>query len=225
MCVRRSENEDTRRTPVIFRNVAEGTQSGTYRAMSCPCSTGGGYSFVTMDGAEHYILEWDLLIAHPPCTYLTNTGSPYLNVDKYGEKAVERYINREKAFEFFMRFVNADCKRIAIENPVGYVSSHYRKPNQIIQPYHFGAPYTKATCLWLKGLPCLIPEYTEKPKALKSYARDTMYDENGKTISWSSELSKKLRSKTFEGIAAAMAEQWGGETITVFQQVSIFDLL
>lgn len=176
------------------------TAHNTYKGHIC---------FKTMDGEFHDIEKWDLIIAHPPCTYLTNTGNPYLNVDKYGEKAIERHKNREEAFEFFMRFVNADCERIAIENPIGYVSSRYRKPNQIIQPYHFGAPFTKATCLWLKGLPCLIPECTEKPLDCKSYAWETMYDENGKTISWSSDLSKKLRSKTFEGIAKAMAEQWG----------------
>lgn len=176
----------------------------------CLAILNGNCDFTTEDGAVHKIeYKWDLIIAHPPCTYLTNTGNPYLNVDKYGEKAIERYKNREEAFEFFMRFVNADCERIAIENPIGYVSTHYRKPNQIIQPYHFGEPYTKATCLWLKGLPCLIPSALEKPKNCKSYAWETMYDENGKTISWSSNLSKKLRSKTFEGIAKAMAEQWG----------------
>lgn len=153
--------------------------------------------------------KWDLIIAHPPCQFLTNTGNPYLNVEKWGEKAIQRAKDREKAFEFFMMFANADCEKICIENPIGYPNTHYRKPDQIIQPWQFEHPFTKATCLWLKGLQPLKPKVTEKPQNCKSYAWETMIDERGKTISWNSELSRKLRSKTFEGIAQAMAEQWG----------------
>ena len=153
--------------------------------------------------------KWDLIIAHPPCQFLTNTGNPYLNVKKWGEKATQRAKDREKAFDFFMQFANADCDKICIENPIGYPNTHFRKPDQIIQPWQFGHPFTKATCLWLKGLQPLKPTVTEKPTDCKSYAWETMIDERGKTISWNSELSRKLRSKTFEGIAEAMAEQWG----------------
>ena len=153
--------------------------------------------------------KWDLIIAHPPCQFLTNTGNPYLNVEKWGEKAIQRAKDRESAFEFFMKFANADCEKICIENPIGYPNTHFRKPDQIIQPWQFGHPFTKATCLWLKGLEPLKPTVTEKPENCKSYAWETMIDERGKTISWNSELSRKLRSKTFEGIAEAMAEQWG----------------
>ena len=153
--------------------------------------------------------KWDLIIAHPPCQFLTNTGNPYLNVKKWGEKAIQRAKDRESAFEFFMKFANADCEKICIENPIGYPNTHFRKPDQIIQPWQFGHPFTKATCLWLKGLEPLKPTVTEKPENCKSYAWETMIDERGKTISWNSELSRKLRSKTFEGIAEAMAEQWG----------------
>ena len=171
-----------------------------------------GIEFKTCDGKEHFISnQWDMIIAFPPCTYLTNTGNPYLNVEKWGEKAIQRAKYREEAFEFFMRFANADCEKIAIENPIGYANTHYRKPNQIIQPWHFGHPFTKATCLWLKGLEPLKPIAIEKPLNCKSYAWETMIDERGKTISWNSDLSKKLRSKTFPGVAKAMAEQWGGE--------------
>lgn len=170
----------------------------------------GDCEFTTCDGALHKILgKWDLIIAHPPCTYLTNTGNPYLNIEKYGDKARLRYEQREKAAEFFMKFVDANCDRIAIENPIGYMSTYYRKPDQIIQPWQFGHPFTKATCLWLKGLPNLKADIDIKPDDCKSYAWETMRDENGKTIQWGSELSKRLRSKTFEGIAKAMAEQWG----------------
>jgi hypothetical protein len=167
-------------------------------------------SFKTMDGKRHNLFgKWDLIIAHPPCQFLTNTGNPYLNVEKWGEKAIQRAKDREKAFEFFVQFANANCDKICIENPIGYPNTHYRKPNQIIQPWQFGHPFTKATCLWLKGLKPLKPFVTEKPQNCKSYAWETMIDERGKTISWNSELSRRLRSKTFEGIAEAMAEQWG----------------
>jgi hypothetical protein len=154
--------------------------------------------------------RWDMIIAFPPCTYLCNTGTPHLNVEKYGEKAIKRLRKREEAFEFFKKIADANCNKIAIENPVGLPNSRYRKPDQIINPWQFGHPYNKKTCLWLKGLPKLEPFATEKPKNCRSYAFETMYDENGKTIDWGSERSKRLRSKTFQGIAKAMAEQWGG---------------
>lgn len=170
----------------------------------------GNCTFLTEDGQMHTINgRWDMIIAHPPCQFLTNTGNPYLNVEKWGEKAIQRAKDRETAFEFFMQFANADCDRIAIENPIGYPNTHYRKPDQIIQPWQFGHPFTKGTCLWLKGLSHLVPTVTKKPADCKSYAWETMIDERGKTISWDSALSKKLRSKTFPGIAMAMAEQWG----------------
>ena len=166
--------------------------------------------FHTQNGDWHELpWKWDLIIAHPPCQFLTNTGNPYLNVEKWGEKAIQRAKDRDKAFEFFMQFANANCEKICIENPIGYPNTHYRKPNQIIQPWMFGHPFTKGTCLWLKGLEPLVATVTEKPQNCKSYAWETMIDERGKTISWNSELSRRLRSKTFEGIALAMAEQWG----------------
>lgn len=174
----------------------------------------GNCEFTTCDGKQHYINgKWDMILAFPPCTYLCNTGTPYLDVAKWGKKAIERAKKREEAFIFFMRFVNADCEKIVIENPVGLPCSRYRKPNQIINPWQFRREneeaYAKKTCLWLKGVSPLIPLYTEKPENIKSLAYHTMYDENGKTISWNSELSKKLRSKTAAGIGEAMAQQWG----------------
>ena len=114
-----------------------------------------GIMFETMDGATHFVSRWDLIIAHPPCTYLTVTGNRWFNVEKYGDKARERIKLREEAKEFFMKFVNADCDHIMIENPVGVMSTAYRKPDQTIHPYYFGDPYEKRTCLWLKGLPKL----------------------------------------------------------------------
>lgn len=170
-----------------------------------------GICFLTADGKLHsFAGRWDLIIAHPPCQFLTNTGNPYLNVEKWGEKAIQRRKDREEAFLFFMEFAHANCDKICIENPIGYVNTHWRKPNQIIQPWQFGHPYTKATCLWLKGLEPLTPMVTEKPtEKLKSYAWDNLYDENGKVLGWNTPEIKKARSKTFPGIAKAMAEQWG----------------
>ena len=155
---------------------------------------------------------WDLIIAHPPCTFLTVTGNRWFNVEMYGDRAIQRQKDREKAVEFFMQFVNAKCDKIAIENPIGYMSTVYKKPTQIIHPYMFGDPARKATCLWLKGLPKLIPTNIVEPIII--------HYQNGKGTDnpWHMETMKlppkeraKARSKTFPGIAKAMAEQWGGK--------------
>lgn len=171
----------------------------------------GNCTFTTCDGTTHTIKgKWDLIIAHPPCTYLTVTGNRWFNVDRYGEKAIQRIKDREKAADFFMCFVNANCEKIAVENPIGYMSSHYKSADQIIQPYWFGDNVRKATCLWLKGLPCLVPTNIVEPDVYKYVAK------NGKIKSDSRQRSAckkedraKHRSKTFPGIAQAMAEQWG----------------
>ena len=191
-----------------------------HEAYSCDiqeCSGGHPEWHLQVDALELLKMSWDMIIAHPPCTYLTVTGNRWFNVDKYGDKAKQRYKDREKAVEFFMAFVNADCPRIAIENPVGYMSTHYRKPDQIIQPYMFGDHARKATCLWLKGLPPLEPTNIVDPGeilrggysvgASANYARD----ENGKIIPWNDPRTAKARSKTFPGIARAIAEQWTKE--------------
>jgi len=169
----------------------------------------GNCIFITEDGIAHKIDgQWDMLICHPPCTYLAVSGNRWFNVERYGEKAIKRAEEREKAVEFFMQFVNARCEKIVIENPICVMSSRYRKPDQIIQPFQFGHPYTKSTCLWLKGVPALKPtNILEKPKegwVNQSIKPDGKYGGfNGKF------RTAKERSKTFEGIAAAMAEQWG----------------
>lgn len=167
----------------------------------------GNCTFKTMDGEEHYVEKWDLLIAHPPCTYLTVTGNRWFNVEKYGDKARERIKLREEAKEFFMKFANADCDKIMIENPVGVMSTAWRKPDQIVQPYYFGDPFEKRTCLWLKGLPKLEKTNEVEPEPRIKYA-------SGCTMpAWYANLSPKdrakERSKTFPGFAEAMAEQWG----------------
>lgn len=158
----------------------------------------GNCTFTTMDGIEHHIDgEWDLIVAHPPCTYLASSGNRWFNVEKYGEKALQRIKDREDAAAFFMQFANANCQHIAIENPIGYMNTHYRKPDQIIQPWQFGHGETKSTCLWLKNLPLLKP---------------TNIVEERNPVSWKMGETKdraKKRSKTYPGIAKAIAEQWG----------------
>ena len=175
--------------------------------------------FKTMDNNYHFIEKWDLIIAHPPCTFLTNTGNRWFNIEKYGDKAIKRYSERDKAMKFFMEFVNADCEHIAIENPIGYMSTSYRKPDQIIQPYEYGHYERKATCLWLKNLPKLKPTNIVIPKIIKyknGKGTDSPWHMN--TMSLPPNERSRVRSKTFEGIAQAMSEQWGdyikrGETI------------
>ena len=215
--------EESQRVCTEFRNLG-------IEAYSCdifPCSGGhpewhikddaqkvinGFCTFVTQDGFLHRNPgKWDLIIAHPPCTYLTVSGNRWFNEDVYGEKARERKLHRVDAIKFFMAFVFADCDRIAIENPIGVMSSVYRKPDQIIQPYQFGDSATKSTCLWLKNVPCLEPTNIVGPG-------EFIYTPGGKKIpKWYSDAFSKaktaeerrwIRSKTFPGIAKAMAEQW-----------------
>lgn len=177
----------------------------------------GGKCYVSFSGGKDSTVLAYLVIAHPPCTYLTVTGNRWFNTGRYGEKAVRRLQLREEASAFFMAFVNANVCKIAVENPVGYMSTHYRKPDCIIQPYEFGHHARKKTCLWLKGLPALRPTnivdagdilpggYSVGASA--NYAKD----EAGKIMRWNDPRTAKARSKTFPGIARAMAEQWGGD--------------
>lgn len=157
--------------------------------------------------------HWDLIIAHPPCTYLTVTGNRWFNTDKYGDKALDRIEKREEAIKFFMLFANSKCQRTVIENPVGFISTRWRKPNQIIQPYYFGDPEKKTTCLWLKGVNKLTHRKSQhvQPEVYKFKNR------TGSCPAWSRrtlDMPKRERShersRTYPGIARAMAEQWGG---------------
>ena len=213
--------EESQRVCIAFRERGN-------NAFSCdiePCSGGhpewhimqdvlplleGGGNFKTMDGIEHSIDgKWDLIIAFPPCTYLTVTGNRWFNVDRYGEKAIQRHKDRKDAIDFFMAFANADCEKIAIENPVGIMSSEWRKPNQIINPWQFGDAFEKKTCLWLKGLPELTPtNIVEIPPRKKFDSGKTMPSWYAEAWHLPKEERAKLRSKTFPGIAKAMAAQW-----------------
>lgn len=169
----------------------------------------GNCEFVTMDDVMHRIDgKWELLIAHPPCTYLSNAGARWLYAG--GELNAERYRKGLEGKKFFMAMLNADCPRIAVENPIP--SSIYDLPQytQIIQPYQFGEPWSKKTCLWLNGLEPLQP--TNIVEDYKPYCSSGSYSgtHNSKYKGASRKGgSAKSRSKTFHGIAKAMAEQWG----------------
>ena len=177
----------------------------------------GRCTFTTMDGTEHMITgRWDMIIAHPPCTYLTVTGNRWFNVERYGESAIIRNKERFKAIEFFMMFVNADCDIIVIENPIGIMSTAYKKPTQIIHPYYFALSECddncerKATCLWIKGAKPLKYDIKYQPRIIKyKNGKGTDSPWHMKTMSLSADERSRIRSKTFPGIANAMAEQWG----------------
>lgn len=175
-----------------------------HEAYSCdiePCSGGHQEWHLQQDVSPLLKQYWDMVIAFPPCTHLATSGAKHF--------AQKRADGRQKqGIDFFMLFANLDCEKVAIENPVGIMSSEWRKPNQIINPYQFGDPFEKKTCLWLKGLPELKPTniVTPPPRQVLS---------SGKTLPlWYSNCGgnrAKARSKTFPGIAKAMAEQWAGE--------------
>jgi hypothetical protein len=183
-----------------------------HEAFSCdllPCSGGHPEWHYQTDVLELLKQEWDLILAFPPCTYLTVTGNRWFNVERYGAAAVQREKDRQEAIAFFKLFADSQCLHIAIENPIGVMSSVWRKPDQVINPWQFGDAFEKKTCLWLKNLPTLQPTSIVKPPARKEFA-------SGKTMpAWYADAFRlpkaeraKLRSKTFPGIAKAMAQQW-----------------
>lgn len=184
-----------------------------------------GGQFFTVDNKEHYVKKWDLIIAFPPCTHLAVSGAPHF--------AKKRADGRQReGIEFFCKFFEADCERVVIENPINIICGDYvrtwfpdladkydlpRKPTQKIHPWMFGDNFAKSTCLWIKGLPALVPEVTEEPeleyfewvnnKTGKVKRQPKWYYEafvNAKTA----QERSCLRSKTFPGVARAMAEQW-----------------
>lgn len=168
----------------------------------------GNCCFLTMDGKQHEIKNtWDMIIAFPPCTYLTNAGARHLW--KGGKLNEDRYKKGLEAKEFFMKFYNADCEKIAIENPTASRIYNLPKCNQIVQPYEFGHPFTKRTQLWLKGLPNLKPTKIVIPE--KTFCPSGSYSgkHNEKHRGIFTKDRARQRSKTFPGIAEAMAEQWG----------------
>lgn len=169
----------------------------------------GDCAFNTMDGVRHEIKgEWDLLLAFPPCTYLTVTGNRWFSVERYGEKAIERHRLRRQAVAFFMAFATAKCKRIIVENPIGVMSTLYRKPDQIVHPSYFGGPERKATCLWLIGIQPLRPTHMVEPIVIAyKNGKGTDSPRHMRTMGLPPDERAKARSKTFPGIARAIAEQ------------------
>lgn len=200
-----------------------------HEAYSCDiieCSGGHPEWHIQADALQLLKMKWDMIIAFPPCTHLAVSGA------RHFEK--KRKDGRQRdGIEFFCKFLEVDCEKVAIENPIGIISGDYiskwfpdlaqkydlpKKPTQIIQPYEYGEAAKKSTCLWLKGLPELRPtdivepgEFYVSPSGRKfsvGSSSDMARDENGKVIAWNDPRTAKIRSKTFPGIAKAMAEQW-----------------
>lgn len=185
-----------------------------HEAYSCDiieCSGGHPEWHLQQDVIPLLKEKWDMIIAFPPCTYMSNAGACRMFPRK-GQIDEERYAKAMEAKAFFMAFYNADCERIAIENPVPMTVVGLPEKTQVIQPYEFGHPFTKKTYLWLKGLPKLTP--TEIVEPLGPYVcgnSEIWKKQAAKGTVYGKEKSAKHRSKTFPGIAKAMAEQWAGE--------------
>lgn len=176
-------------------------------AFSCdiePCSGGNPQWHICGDVTPIIDDDWDMIIAFPPCTHLAVSGAAW-----FKEKQLDG--RQQVGIDFFMLFANCKCDKVAIENPVGIMSSKWRKPDQIIQPYMFGDKFSKKTCLWLKGLPCL------KPTNVVDEGERVLYSSGKSMPKWYADAFRlppaeraKVRSRTFPGIAKAMALQWGG---------------
>ena len=205
------------------QRVCQAFRDKGHEAYSCdilPCSGGHPEWHIQGDVLEQLDKGWDMMIAHPPCTYLTVTGNSwfYNPADKHlpmSERSPHpKFPNRRKdqkeAIEFFKKLYNSDIPKIAVENPVGVMSTLFKKPSQIIQPYQFGDSFSKKTCLWLKGLPLLTST------KIVSSGEWITYKSGKRCAKWFADAAKyppeertKIRNKTFPGIAKAMATQWG----------------
>ena len=193
-CVRNSVSEDMKPTAVIYFHVGGGNPEWHIQA----------------DALEIAKMEWDMVLAFPPCTHLASSGAAWFDQKK-------RDGRQYMGMGFFLAFTALEhIPMVAIENPVGIMSKAYRKPDQIIQPWQFGDEYSKSTCLWLKGLPPLIPKITEKPELEYVEWVDKKTGRKKRQNKWYADAlalppheRAMVRSKTFPGIAKAMAEQWG----------------
>jgi hypothetical protein len=215
--------EESQRVCIAFRNKG-------HNAFSCDidnCSGGhnewhikqdvipllnGNCEFTTCDGTLHKINgKWDMIIGFPPCTYITAAGACRL-YPKKGIMDLERFAKGKEAAEFFMAILNADCEKIVVENPTPLKAYNLPKYNQVIEPFQFGHPYKKRTCLWLKGVNPLQP--TEIiTEGITSWvcagSKDSKGNPRKAALTNSTFRDAKTRSKTFTGIASAMAAQWG----------------
>lgn len=213
--------EESQRVCMAFRERG-------HTAWSCdiqPCSGGhpewhilgdclpllnGNCAFTTeAGGVQMQNDRWDLIIAHPPCTYLSAASAVRLFDKNHNIKDIDRYMKMQEAGRFFKKILRADCDRIAVENPVPLRIAGLPGYSQMIEPYFFGDPWKKRTCLWLRGLPVLYPTDMVEPEGywIGAYGHDKAKKGMSKGF-----RDQKTRSKTFPGIAKAMAEQWGGRT-------------
>ena len=189
--------EESQAVTIEFRKLG-------HEAYSCdiePCSGGHPEWHLQQDVIALLSEKWDMIVAFPPCTYLSNVGAPHLFHSGGIIKNHDRYLKGLQAKEFFMMFYNADCEKIAIENPTPMTIWRLPEKTQVIQPWQFGHEIQKRTQLWLKGLPPLIPTKIME-KRDPTTTPGNWYNKAGKDRA-------KIRSKTFPGIAKAMAEQWG----------------
>jgi len=181
-----------------------------HNAWSCdilPCSGDPTYH-LQMDIFDAIKLkQWDLAIFHPPCTYLTTTGNKWMKPE-FQDRFPDRIQQRKDAIKFFIDLYNVDIPRIAIENPVGIMSSEWRKPDQYVHPYYFGDPHSKKTGLWLKNLPKLVPTDIVEPQFIthKNGVKDPLW--HYETLGLPPDERSKARSRTFQGLADQMAIQW-----------------
>ena len=195
--------EESQAVTIEFRRLG-------HEAWSCDiqeCSGGHSEWHLKQDVIPLLSEKWDMIIAFPPCTDLAVSGARW-----FPQKRADG--RQQRSIEFFMQFVNADCPKVAIENPIGIMSREYRKPDQIIQPWWFGDHARKSTCLWLKNLPKLKPTNIVDYGKIRQggYSVGAHADgrgTDGKWLRYNDPEIAKLRSKTFHGIARAMAEQWG----------------
>lgn len=175
-------------------------------AYSCdvlPCSGGHPEWHIQGDVTPLLDREWDMIIAFPPCTHLAVSGAAWFEQKRKDGR-------QQQGIDFFMLFANAKSDRVAIENPVGIMSTVWRKPDQIIQPYEYGDPYSKKTCLWLKNLPLLSPtNIVDRGEYVKYASGRSMPKWYADAYRLPAKERAALRSKTFIGIAKAMASQWG----------------
>jgi hypothetical protein len=203
--------EESQAVTKAFRNLG-------HEAFSCdllPCSGGHPEWHYQQDIFEVIDKGWDLMIAHPPCTYLAVSGAGWM-YNKDGSRNEERYKNQMDGLEFVHQLMDANIPRIAIENPISVISSYIREPDQIIHPWQFGDEASKSTCLWLKNLPQLKPTKIVGKGEMKEWIDSKTGKKKRQSLWYYEALAKAktpqerrtLRSKTFQGIADAMADQW-----------------
>jgi len=203
--------EESQAVTIAFRKLG-------FEAYSCdilPCTGGHPEWHYQQDVFEVINKGWDLMIAHPPCTYLSVSGAKHL-YNKDGSPNEERYQNQREALLFVKKLMDANIISIAIENLISVISSKLCKPDQIVQPYWFGDSASKSTCLWLKNLPKLEPTNMVDKGKFKEWVgkngkikKQPMWYYEALTKAKTTEERRGLRSKTFQGIADAMADQWG----------------